>query len=325
MTTSLPKPHKPQTIRQAKAEYKKAGAGTVRLSATEKRRLERQVELDRRAQRIQYRERQRKLQHKRKHEHEQQERQARAILSETAGIGLATQLAGFNHTQVQMKRGMEAFLGIKKERKKEKMEKEKEGEERDAVAAEGTSDEGGIGVGVEDGDCNNDEGRTDDDEDISMPEMSCMAMLEDELNMATSNDEEGEGEDEARGKEEEIGERENKGDPWDIDELDDGTICTLIASAESSRERSSDSGKPGRLPPMTNSSFNISFSISDVDEAMFAARDDAERYDGGVSSAPDRKSGAETSEPPVDLLHKGMLELGDEFVASNSQILRELT
>ena len=316
MTTSLPKPHKPQTIRQAKAEYKKAGAGTVRLSATEKRRLERQVELDRRAQRIQYRERQRKLQQKRKHEHEQQERQARAILSETAGIGLATQLAGFNHTQVQMKRGMEAFLGIKKERKKEKKEIEKEGEERDAVTAD-----------VEDGDCNNDEGRTDDDddEDISMTEMSCMAMLEDELSMAASSDEEGEGEDETGGKEEEIGRRENKGDPWDIDDLDDGTICTLIASAESSRERNSDSGKPGRLPPMTNSSFNISFSISDIDEAMFSARDDAERCDGGVSSAADRKSGAETSEPPVDLLHKGMLELGDEFVASNSQILRELT
>ena len=226
-----------------------------------------------------------------------------------------------------MKRGMEAFLGIKKERKKEKKEIEKEGEERDAVAAEGTSDEGGIGVGVEDGDCNNDEGRTDDDddEDISMTEMSCMAMLEDELSMAASSDEEGEGEDETGGKEEEIGRRENKGDPWDIDDLDDGTICTLIASAESSRERNSDSGKPGRLPPMTNSSFNISFSISDVDEAMFAARDDAERCDGGVSSAADRKSGAETSEPPVDLLHKGMLELGDEFVASNSQILRELT
>lgn len=93
----------PQTSKQAKAAYKKHG---FRLSTRDLREIERAEELQRRADRIKEQERRKKLTQKRKAEKEQREREARA----KSGIGLATQLAGYNHSQVRMKNGMESFL-----------------------------------------------------------------------------------------------------------------------------------------------------------------------------------------------------------------------
>lgn len=93
----------PQTSKQAKAAYKKHG---FRLSARDLREIERAEELQRRADHIKEQERRKKLTQKRKAEKEQREREARA----KSGIGLATQLAGYNHSQVRMKNGMESFL-----------------------------------------------------------------------------------------------------------------------------------------------------------------------------------------------------------------------
>ncbi|XTI85340.1 hypothetical protein V2W45_241282 [Cenococcum geophilum] len=93
----------PQTSKQAKAAYKKHG---FRLSTRDMREIERAEELQRRADRIKEQERRKKLTQKRKAEKEQREREARA----KSGIGLATQLAGYNHSQVRMKNGMESFL-----------------------------------------------------------------------------------------------------------------------------------------------------------------------------------------------------------------------
>jgi hypothetical protein len=42
------------------------------------------------------------------------------------GVGLATQLIGYSHTQEQLKNGMEAFLGVKKRTAEEKPKKEME-------------------------------------------------------------------------------------------------------------------------------------------------------------------------------------------------------
>ena len=93
----------PQTSKQAKAAYKKHGS---RLSTRDLREIERAEELQRRADRIKEQERRKKLAQKRKAEKEQREREARA----KSGIGLATQLAGYSHSQVGMKNGMESFL-----------------------------------------------------------------------------------------------------------------------------------------------------------------------------------------------------------------------
>ena len=93
----------PQTSKQAKAAYKKHG---FRLSTRDLREIERAEELQRRADRIKEQECRKKLAQKRKAEKEQREREARV----KSGIGLATQLAGYNHSQVRMKNGMESFL-----------------------------------------------------------------------------------------------------------------------------------------------------------------------------------------------------------------------
>lgn len=95
----------PQTLRQAKAAYKKQGP---RLSERERRQIERGAELLRRAERAKEQERRRKDYQRRREDRERKEREARR----SVGIGLATQLAGYSHTQTAMKRGMERFLGV---------------------------------------------------------------------------------------------------------------------------------------------------------------------------------------------------------------------
>ena len=107
-----------QTTKEAKKEYRKHGQ---RLSETQQRRLERAVELDQRAARCKSQaERRAELKQKRE-EREKKERNQRRQL----GVGLATQLIGFSHTQAQLKSGMEAFLGFKK-KKEEEADKERE-------------------------------------------------------------------------------------------------------------------------------------------------------------------------------------------------------
>ncbi|CAF9939035.1 hypothetical protein IMSHALPRED_001181 [Imshaugia aleurites] len=71
-----PLTHRPQTLKQAKKAYRKAGA-TVRLSESEKAILERRAVLQERADRIKEREARRKANLKRKEERVQREREAR--------------------------------------------------------------------------------------------------------------------------------------------------------------------------------------------------------------------------------------------------------
>ncbi|KAF2090082.1 hypothetical protein K490DRAFT_62960 [Saccharata proteae CBS 121410] len=94
-----------QTIKQAKAAYKKHGP---QMSVKERKQLERAAELDRRAERIKEQERKRRDAQKKRQEKEEKERKAR----ESLGLGMATQLAGFNHTQKRLKGAMESFLGF---------------------------------------------------------------------------------------------------------------------------------------------------------------------------------------------------------------------
>ncbi|KAK7537529.1 uncharacterized protein J3D65DRAFT_668173 [Phyllosticta citribraziliensis] len=96
-----------QTLKQAKADYKKYGP---RVSEKDKRQLERGIELDRRAEGIKERERRRKDAEKKRREKEAREKETRRSM----GVGRATQLAGFNHTQKQLKGAMESFLGLGK-------------------------------------------------------------------------------------------------------------------------------------------------------------------------------------------------------------------
>jgi len=98
----------PQTLRQAKAAYKQQQG--PRLSEHEQRQIDRGAELLRRAERAKEQERRKKENQRRREEKERKERKARTSI----GIGLATQLAGYSHTQVAMKKGMETFLGMGK-------------------------------------------------------------------------------------------------------------------------------------------------------------------------------------------------------------------
>ncbi|KAF2095381.1 hypothetical protein NA57DRAFT_59398 [Rhizodiscina lignyota] len=104
-----------QTLKQAKKAYKRAPT-TPTISGAERKRLEREIILDQRAERIKEAEERKRQTLKRKAKKEEQDREAR----KRAGVGLATQLAGYSHTQKRMKRGMENFL------KAGKLEKDKQ-------------------------------------------------------------------------------------------------------------------------------------------------------------------------------------------------------
>jgi len=99
---------KPKTLRQVKADYKKYN---YRLSDKDLNRCERAAELDRRAEATRTREKKRHQAQQRREEEQRNQEDARRKL----GIGLATQLVGYSRTQEQMKTGMEAFLGLRKE------------------------------------------------------------------------------------------------------------------------------------------------------------------------------------------------------------------
>lgn len=105
-------PAKAQTLRQAKKAYK-VGGPSVPISEQDQKRLERQRVLEERADEFQEKERRRVETLKRKAAREEQEREAR----KRAGIGLATQMAGYSHSQKTMKTGMERFVGFGKFKK----------------------------------------------------------------------------------------------------------------------------------------------------------------------------------------------------------------
>lgn len=97
------------TIKRAKAAYK-AIRGARRISEQEQRKLEREVEREKAAEAFRDQEKRAREAQKKREERLKKEQAARKQL----GIGLATQLAGYSHTQKRMKSGMEAFLGLKK-------------------------------------------------------------------------------------------------------------------------------------------------------------------------------------------------------------------
>ncbi|KAH3920556.1 hypothetical protein HBH56_006060 [Parastagonospora nodorum] len=96
-----------QTTSEVKKQHKQNGP---RLPERQMKQLERGHELDVRAARLRDAEKNRKAAKKKREEREDKEKAARKQM----GVGLATQLIGYSHTQAQLKNGMEAFLGVKR-------------------------------------------------------------------------------------------------------------------------------------------------------------------------------------------------------------------
>jgi hypothetical protein len=90
-----------------KTEYKKNGS---RLPEHQMRQLQRGFELDQRAARQRELDEKKRAAKKKREEKERKEREARRQI----GVGLATQLAGYSHTQRRLKSGMEAFVKMGK-------------------------------------------------------------------------------------------------------------------------------------------------------------------------------------------------------------------
>lgn len=115
-----PTPHRiAQTSTELKKQHKKHGP---RLNERQQKQLERDFELEQRATRAREAEERRKAAKKKREEREAKEAKARQQI----GVGLATQLVGYSHTQAQLKNGMEAFLGLKKKKDEEKRKKDLE-------------------------------------------------------------------------------------------------------------------------------------------------------------------------------------------------------
>ena len=108
-----------QTSTELKKQHKKHGP---RLNERQQKQLERDAELEQRASRAREAEDRRKAAKKKREEREAKEAKARQQI----GVGLATQLVGYSHTQAQLKNGMEAFLGLKKKKDEEKRKKDLE-------------------------------------------------------------------------------------------------------------------------------------------------------------------------------------------------------
>jgi hypothetical protein len=107
-----------QTTSEVKKQHKQNGP---RLPERQQKQLERGHELDIRAARLRESEERRKAAKKKRNEREEKEKAARRQM----GVGLATQLIGYSHTQAQLKNGMEAFLGVKKRREEEEEKKQR--------------------------------------------------------------------------------------------------------------------------------------------------------------------------------------------------------
>ncbi|KAG9194353.1 hypothetical protein G6011_04388 [Alternaria panax] len=115
-----PTPHR---IAQTSTELKKlAKKNGPRLNERQQKQLERDAELEQRAARARKAEESRKAAKKKREEREAKDAKARRQI----GVGLATQLVGYSHTQAQLKSGMEAFLGLSKKKDEEKRKKDLE-------------------------------------------------------------------------------------------------------------------------------------------------------------------------------------------------------
>jgi hypothetical protein len=115
-----PTPHRiAQTSTELKRQHRKNGNV---LSERQKKQLERELELNQRAAHAREAEERRKAAMKRRKEKEVKEAAARKQL----GVGLATQMIGYSHTQARLKNGMEAFLGLTKKKDEAKRQKELE-------------------------------------------------------------------------------------------------------------------------------------------------------------------------------------------------------
>ncbi|KAH7377320.1 hypothetical protein BKA66DRAFT_467943 [Pyrenochaeta sp. MPI-SDFR-AT-0127] len=108
-----------QTSSEAKKQHKKNGP---RIPERQQKQLERAYELDQRAARAREAEERRKAAKKKREQREEKEERARKQI----GVGLATQLVGYSHTQAQLKNGMEAFLGVSKRKAEEQRKKDAE-------------------------------------------------------------------------------------------------------------------------------------------------------------------------------------------------------
>jgi hypothetical protein len=102
--TNGPIRHPPKTLKQAKQEYKLRSG--PQLSAQQLRHIDRRLELDERAKKCKDKEKRRKELAKKKKEKEEGDRER----NKASNISLSTQLAGFSHTQIGLKRKMEAWV-----------------------------------------------------------------------------------------------------------------------------------------------------------------------------------------------------------------------
>ncbi|KAF2404126.1 hypothetical protein EJ06DRAFT_546115 [Trichodelitschia bisporula] len=112
-----PETYAPMTSKQAKKQYNKHGP---RLTEKELKRLEQSAADDQRAQMLRDQEKRRKEARKKREIQQQREEEKRQEL----GIGLATQLAGYNRTQIKTKNWMENFVGLKRKRPSEECQPE---------------------------------------------------------------------------------------------------------------------------------------------------------------------------------------------------------
>ena len=123
----MPPKHVAQTSTEAKKAYKKNGPT---ISESTHRQLQRGHELELRAEREREAEKRRKLAKEKRVEREQKEERIRKQI----GVGLATQLIGYSHTQAHLKKGMEAFLGISKKQEQESRRKAEEKQREEELA-----------------------------------------------------------------------------------------------------------------------------------------------------------------------------------------------
>lgn len=105
------------TSTEVKKQYKK---NAQNISARQQKQLERASELDERAAKCRDAEERRKAAKKKREQREDKEERARRQI----GVGLATQMIGYSHTQAQLKNGMEAFLGVSKRKQEEQRKKD---------------------------------------------------------------------------------------------------------------------------------------------------------------------------------------------------------
>src|SRR5690242_1646994 len=121
---TMPPKHIAQTSTEVKKAYKQNGPV---ISDRTHKQLQRGHDLEQRAAREREAEQRRKLAKEKRIEREKKEEQVRRQI----GVGLATQLIGYSHTQAHLKKGMEAFLGINKKRQEGEQRRKAEEKQRE--------------------------------------------------------------------------------------------------------------------------------------------------------------------------------------------------